>query len=40
MAVFSDIEGFYNPLRLHSAIVYRSSVPFEKEHRHTAAVAA
>ena len=31
MAVFSFIEGFYNPLRLHSALGYRSPVAYEKE---------
>ena len=32
MAVFSFIEGFYNPLRLHSALGYRSPITYEKEH--------
>lgn len=36
MAVFSFIEGFYNPLRLHSALGYRSPVTYEKEHAITA----
>ena len=31
MAVFSYIEGFYNPLRLHSALGYRSPIAFEQE---------
>lgn len=31
MAVFSYIEGFYNPLRRHSALDYRSPVTYEKE---------
>ncbi len=31
MAVFSYTEGFYNPLRLHSALGYRSPVAFEHE---------
>ena len=40
MAVFSYVEGFYNPVRLHSALGYRSSITFEQEHRKAAAVAA
>ena len=36
MAVFSFIEGFYNPLRLHSALGYRSPITYEKEHALTA----
>ena len=31
MAVFSFIEGFYNPVRLHSALGYRSPVRYEQE---------
>jgi putative transposase len=31
MAVFSFIEGWYNPLRLHSALGYRSPVAYEQE---------
>lgn len=31
MAVFSFIEGFYNPVRLHSALGYRSPVRYEHE---------
>lgn len=31
MAVFSYIEGFYNPLRRHSALGYRATVAYEKE---------
>ena len=31
MAVFSYIEGWYNPLRLHSALGYKSPTAFEKE---------
>jgi len=31
MAVFSYIEGFYNTLRLHSALGYRSPVAFKQE---------
>lgn len=30
MAVFSFVEGWYNPLRLHSALGYRSPVAFEQ----------
>ena len=30
MAVFSYIEGFYNPLRRHSALGYRSPVVYEQ----------
>ncbi len=40
MAVFSSVEGFYNPVRLHSALGYRSPITFEQEHRKAAAVAA
>ncbi len=36
MAVFSFIEGFYNPVRLHSALGYRSPTTYEKEHAITA----
>jgi putative transposase len=36
MAVFSFIEGFYNPVRLHSALGYRSPITYEKEHAITA----
>ena len=32
MACFSYIEGFYNPLRLHSALGYRSPITYEQEH--------
>jgi putative transposase len=31
MALFSYIEGWYNPPRLHSALGYRSPVSYEKE---------
>jgi putative transposase len=31
MAVFSYIEGWYNPVRLHSALGYRSPVTYEQE---------
>jgi putative transposase len=33
MAVFTYIEGWYNPLRLHSALGYKSPTAFEKEQR-------
>ncbi len=33
MACFSYIEGFYNPLRRHSALGYRSPVVYENETR-------
>ena len=33
MAVFTFIEGFYNPVRLHSALGYRSPVRYEQEMR-------
>jgi len=29
---FSYIEGFYNPVRLHSALGYRSPIAYEQEH--------
>ena len=31
MAVFSYIEGWYNPARLHSALGYRSPMAYERE---------
>jgi putative transposase len=31
MAVFSYLEGWYNPVRLHSALGYRSPMAFEEE---------
>jgi putative transposase len=40
MALFSYVEGFYNPVRLHSALGYRSPAIFEQEHRQAAAIAA
>ncbi len=30
LAVFSYIEGFYNPQRRHSALGYRSPIEYEK----------
>lgn len=32
IAVFSFIEGFYNPVRRHSALGYRSPIVYEQEH--------
>jgi putative transposase len=32
IACFSYIEGFYNPVRLHSALGYKSSIAYEQEH--------
>lgn len=31
MAVFTFVEGFYNPVRLHSALGYRSPIRYEQE---------
>ena len=31
MAIFSFVEGWYNPLRLHSALGYRSPIDYERE---------
>ena len=31
MAVFTFIEGFYNPVRRHSALGYRSPIRYENE---------
>jgi putative transposase len=39
-AAFSYIESWYNPLRLHSALGYRSPVNYEREHAQRAALAA
>ena len=35
MACFSYIEGFYNPVRLHSALGYRSPITYEQEQMRT-----
>ena len=35
-AVFSLIEGFYNPRRRHSSIGYLSPIDFERQHQATA----
>ena len=32
MAIFSYLEGWYNSVRLHSALGYRSPMAFEKEN--------
>jgi putative transposase len=32
IACFSYIEGFYNPIRLHSALGYKSPIAYEQEH--------
>lgn len=31
MAEFTFIEGFYNPMRLHSALGYRAPIRYEQE---------
>ncbi len=31
MACFSYIEGWYNPVRLHSALAYRSPITYEAD---------
>lgn len=31
MACFGCIEGWYNPVRLHSALGYRSPIVYEEE---------
>ena len=38
-AVFSFIEGFYNPRRRHSSIGYHSPIDFERRHQAASAVA-
>jgi putative transposase len=37
MAVFSYVEGWYNPARLHSAPGYRSPMAYEEEQQQAAA---
>ena len=32
IACFSYIEGFYNPVRLHSALGYKSPIAYEQQH--------
>lgn len=32
MAVFTFIEGWYNPARRHSALGYKSPITFERKH--------
>ena len=39
MACFSYIEGFYNPLRLHSALGYRSPITYEQVYAQDEAVS-
>ena len=36
MACFSYIEGWYNPVRLHSALGYRSPIAYEEEQMQAA----
>jgi putative transposase len=36
MACFSYIEGWYNPVRLHSALGYRSPLTYEADNRSAA----
>ena len=31
VAVFSFVEGWYNPVRLHSALGYRSPIDYERQ---------
>ena len=38
MAVFSYLEAWYNPARLHSSLGYRSPMAYEEEQRQTATV--
>ncbi len=32
IACFSSIEGFYNPMRLHSALGYKSPIAYKQQH--------
>lgn len=34
MACFTSIEGFYDPLRLHSGLGYPSPIDYERTFRH------
>ena len=34
MALFTYIEGWYNPRRRHSALSHRSPANFERQHNH------
>ena len=36
MAVFSFVEGWYIPLRLHSALGYRSPIIYEQQMQEVA----
>ena len=40
LAVFSYVAGFYDPVRLRSALGHRSPIIFEQEHRQAALTAA
>ena len=39
IAVFSFVEGWYNPVRLHSALGYRSPIDYEQQMREAAMTA-
>ena len=34
-AIFEYIEAFYNPVRRHSALDYRSPIDYERHHKTT-----